>query len=130
VNTRGQLKEPRSTFFAESTQNLNVLSSRYQQPRVDISCDPNDVEDRLRALVVMKRVRIEEFFYDYDKLRKGHVTKNQFASILSQLNFNFTKEEYDALAARYETNDPERFFNYAAFCRHINSAFTTKGIDK
>jgi Ca2+-binding EF-hand superfamily protein len=26
----------------------------------------------------MKRVRIEEFFFDFDKLRRGKVTKNQF----------------------------------------------------
>jgi Ca2+-binding EF-hand superfamily protein len=78
----------------------------------------------------MKRVRIEQFFYDFDKLRKGHVTKNQFSSILSQLNFNFTSEEYDSIAKKYETNDPERFFNYVAFCENINKAFTTRGIDK
>lgn len=58
------------------------------------------------------------------------MTKNQFSSILSQLNFNFTKDEYNQLASKYETNDPERFFNYVAFCESINKAFTTKGIDK
>lgn len=130
VNTRGQLKEIRSSFFDAPTDNIDVLHNRYQQPTVDISCDPNDVEDRLRSAVVMKRVRIEEFFHDYDKLRKGRVTKHQFHSILSQLNFNFTLGEYNALAARYETSDPEKFFNYVDFCASINKAFTTTGIDK
>jgi Ca2+-binding EF-hand superfamily protein len=46
----------------------------------------------------MKRVRIEQFFYDFDKLRKGTVTKSQFSGILSQLNFKLTNEEYEALA--------------------------------
>jgi len=78
----------------------------------------------------MKRVRIEQFFFDFDKLRKGYVTKNQFFSILSQLNFNFTQEEYNNLAAKYETNNPERFFNYVNFVASINKAFTTIGIDK
>jgi len=41
---------------------------------VNIANDPNDVERRLQASVVMKRVRIEEFFRDFDKLRKGKVT--------------------------------------------------------
>lgn len=90
VYTRGQLKPIISPFFDAPTNDLDVLHNRYQQPTVDISCDPNDVEERLRALVVMKRVRIEEFFHDFDKLRKGRVTKTQFQSILSQLNFNFT----------------------------------------
>jgi Ca2+-binding EF-hand superfamily protein len=78
----------------------------------------------------MKRVRIEQFFLDFDKLRKGHVTKNQFSSILSQLNFNLTKDEYIALSEKYETNDPEKFFNYVDFVASINKAFTTTGIDK
>lgn len=42
--------------------------------QVNIANDPNDVEARLQAQVVMKRVRIEEFFRDFDKLRKGKVT--------------------------------------------------------
>jgi len=45
------------------------------QKRVETSNNPNDIEQRLQHHVVMKRVRIEEFFYDFDKLRKGKVTK-------------------------------------------------------
>jgi Ca2+-binding EF-hand superfamily protein len=78
----------------------------------------------------MKRVRIEEFFYDFDKLRKGKVTKKQFESILSMLNFNLTFNEFDALAAKYKTPDPEYMFDYVKFCANINAAFTTYGIQK
>jgi len=78
----------------------------------------------------MKRVRIEEFFFDFDKLRRGKVTKTQFESILSMLNFNFTKEEFGQMADKYKTNDPEFLINYKAFCHSINSAFTTYGIQK
>lgn len=97
---------------------------------MEISNDPLDVEDRIRAIVVMKRVRIEEFFRDFDKLRKGRVTRCQFKSILSSMNFNFNEDEFESLAAKYATDDPEVFFNYAAFCANINKAFTIKGIDK
>jgi hypothetical protein len=53
-----------------------VLQNRFSLPAVNIANDPTDVESRLQALVVMKRVRIEEFFRDFDKLRKGKVTTN------------------------------------------------------
>ena len=72
----------------------------------------------------MKRVRIEEFFRDFDKLRKGKVTIPQFKQVLSILNFNLTEQEFDSLADRYRTSDPEGTFNYFAFCKYINSAFT------
>lgn len=76
----------------------------------------------------MKRVRIEEFFRDFDKLRKGKVTIPQFKSILSMMNYNLTEEEFDSLAEKYRT--PDNMFNYFDFCDTINNAFTKKGIDK
>jgi hypothetical protein len=75
----------------------------------------------------MKRVRIEEFFKDFDKLRKGKVTITQFKTVLSMLNFNLTEEEFDSLAKKYNADG---MFNYAQFTYVINSAFTQKGIDK
>lgn len=130
VYTRGKPAPQQSPFFADATQNLDVVANRFSQPRVDLSCDPNDVEDRIRAAVVMKRIRCEEFFHDFDKLRKGRVTRPQFCSILSQLGFSLTNEELDCLANRYCTEDPERFVNYVNFCASINSAFTRTGIQK
>jgi Ca2+-binding EF-hand superfamily protein len=111
-------------FFTGSTREINVLENRFSQQPVNIANDPSDVEERLRALVVMKRVRIEEFFRDFDKLRKGKVTINQFKSILSMLNFSLTDVEFDSLAQKYKTNDPDNLFNYFDFCANINSAFT------
>ena len=72
-----------SPFFTNTTNDLDVINNRWMHPRVEIGNDPTDIEDRLRHIVVMKRVRIEQFFLDFDKLRKGHVTKSQFSSILS-----------------------------------------------
>ena len=130
VSNLGKHPKQRSMFFNQDTSEVDVINNRFTQPHVDISCDPNDVEDRLKAAVVMKRVRIEEFFRDFDKLRKGRVTRAQFKSILSTLNFTLTNDEFKAIAKKYETADPERFFSYKDFVANINSAFTIKGIDK
>ena len=72
----------------------------------------------------MKRVRIEEFFRDFDKLRKGKVTINQFKSILTMMNFNLNEAEFESLSGKYRTNDPDHMFNYNSFCLTINLAFT------
>ena len=126
----GVRPKQKSTFFKEPTENIDVTENRFMQAHVDISNDPSDVEERIKAMVVMKRVRIEEFFRDFDKLRKGRVTRNQFKSILSSMNFNLTNDEFKALAKKYETADPERFFRYVDFVANINKAFTISGIDK
>ena len=119
-----------STFYKGSTEDLDVLNNRFSQKKVEIGNDPSDTEDRVRARVVMNRIRIEEFFQDYDKLRKGKVTRPQFKSILSAMKFNLTDDEFEALADKYQSNDPERFFMYSEFCKNINRVFTIKGIDK
>lgn len=77
----------------------------------------------------MKRVRINEFFKDFDKLRKGRVSKTQFKAILSTLSFTLTDEEYETLINRYATEDPN-MVNYSAFVDSIDSIFTIKGIEK
>ena len=126
----GQLRDAGSTYFTESTKGLDVINNRFQEKRVETSNNPSDIESRLQHHVVMKRVRIEEFFYDFDKLRKGKVTKFQFASILSMLNFNLTQGEFDSLSLKYKTPDAEFMFDYVQFCANINTAFTTYGIQK
>lgn len=124
------MRDAGSTFYNNSTESLDVINNRFLQKRVEIANNPNDIESRLQHYVVMKRVRIEEFFYDFDKLRKGKVTKNQFQSILSMLNFHLSLQEMESLALKYKTADPEFMFDYVTFCSNINAAFTTYGIQK
>lgn len=127
----GQLRDAGATYFDNTTSGLDVINNRFLQKRVETSNCPEDIERRLQAQVVMKRVRIEEFFMDFDKLRKGRVTKNQFEQVLSMLNFNLTKEEFDSLTNKYRTStDAEYMVNYHIFCNSINAVFTTYGIQK
>lgn len=93
-----------------------------------MQADPDDVLERIKAITVMKRIRITEFFLDFDKLRKGVVTKDQFRRILSLSGFTLTDNEYQSLENRYV--DQNGFINYVQFCDDIDSAFTLKGIDK
>ena len=79
-------------------------------------------------MVVMKRVRVREFFIDFDKLRKGKVTHSQFKAVLSTLGFNLTPEEYNALTCKYAVD--QFMVNYDKFCGSIDLAFTTIGIEK
>ena len=72
----GQLRDAGSTYYKGSTAEVDVITNRFLQQRVEKANNPDDVEERLQAMVVMKRIRIEEFFQDYDKLRKGKVKES------------------------------------------------------
>lgn len=44
-----------------------------------------------------KRVRIREFFLDFDGLRKNIVTGDQFKRIINMLNLTLSEEEYQSI---------------------------------
>lgn len=48
-----------------------------------------DVEKRLQALVAKDRIRIKEFFIDFDKLRKGFVGEAAVSLWLCSLHFSY-----------------------------------------
>ena len=117
-----------TTIDKEDFKDMNVLKQRFLEATINLQASPEDIEEKIKATCVMKRVRITEFFLDFDKLRKGNVTKGQFRRILSMLGFVITDPEYSALETKYETQD--KWVNYASFCKNIDSVFTVKGIDK
>lgn len=124
----GQQRDAGSSFFEGPTLGLDVVSNRFSEQPVNKANDPRSVQERVRALVVMHRLRIEEYFRDFDKLRKGRVTRTQFESVLSALKVSLSKQELDALFAQFATE--EGFFDHAAFCASINAAFTDPSLQK
>jgi len=64
-----------------------------------------EVERKIQAEVVMKKIRIKEFFKDFDGLRKGTVTESQFRRILDMTNIPLNNTEFDNLIIKYKTPD-------------------------
>ena len=42
-----------------------------------------DIEKRIKGEVYQKGIRVKEFFFDYDKLRKGIVTEDKVITMFS-----------------------------------------------
>jgi len=84
-------------------------------------------EEKVQAKVVEKRIRIREWFTDYDPLRKGYATAGQARSILN-LCLTIAQADWEALCKKYCREDG--MFNYAKFCDVIDEAFSVKGLEK
>ena len=50
---------------------------------------------KIQALVTLKRIRIKEFFLDFDTLRKNIVTGDQFKRVMATLGLVLTEDEFD-----------------------------------
>ena len=82
----------------------------------------HDVEKRLQAVVARDRVRIKEFFLDFDKLRKGWVGEAAFRTCVGTLNLRLSEVEVTALLDKYRL--PSGLIDYASFCANVDHVFT------
>ncbi|XP_013383058.1 uncharacterized protein LOC106153608 [Lingula anatina] len=82
-----------------------------------------EIENNIRTIAQTNRVRISEFFLDFDKLRSGYVTETQFFRTLwLNLGVKMTPGEEKLMAAKYDINRNGRL-NYRVFCDNIEKGF-------
>ena len=58
------------------------------------------VIEKIKETVMKKRIRILEFFKDYDKLKSGRITKTNFKRALDLSGMSLTVDEIDLLAKK------------------------------
>eukprot|EP00106_Octopus_bimaculoides_P000016 XP_014767458.1 PREDICTED: uncharacterized protein LOC106867177 [Octopus bimaculoides] len=80
----------------------------------------SEIEKYIQKLCQTKRIRIQQFFQDYDSLRSGYVTETQFFRCLCQtLNITLSKDEENILSEKYDFRR-NKTVNYREFCSTIN----------
>jgi hypothetical protein len=79
-----------------------------------------EVAERLRKIVVNRRINLRQQFYDYDyKPRKCFVTCQQFKQSLARLGLTNKEGDYAILCKRYRCTDMNDM-NYVQFCRDMD----------
>eukprot|EP01135_Chromosphaera_perkinsii_P000285 Nk52_evm54s62 gene=Nk52_evmTU54s62 len=85
--------------------------------------------DKLQATVYTKRIRCEDFFKDFDRLRTGIITRAQFERCLNQIASNLlSAKEIEDICTKYKKSQME--INYRAFIDDLDSIFATKRMEK
>ena len=91
--------------------------------------DIEDIISRIRQECKEKRVRIAEFFRDFDRLRSGDVTIPQARIALNMAKLDFSKSEFDTIIDNYP-GKKSGFLNWKALDDAIESAFTIKNLER
>lgn len=87
------------------------------------------IEHKIRLFVDKNRIRIKDFFVDFDSLRSGNVTQTRFARCLDKGlkgagGIQLDPMEVDKLAQRYLVkDDPDKMVSYRHFVDSINRDF-------
>lgn len=93
-----KLKETLKSDDGSETEEEYKPYGYYGNERAPHAAPFKELVEKIRIWVFKQRIRTNEFFCDNDKLRKGVVTRNQFARGLSMIHPKLTKEEIDAVA--------------------------------
>lgn len=89
----------------------------------------------IKQTVRRDRIRLDEYYRDFDKLRHGNVTTAQFSAGLSTAGFVMSKEEMKLLGDEYACRElldsvGQSFVAWKRFVDDIESVFTTKGLER
>ena len=145
---KGNVDEVNYYDFCEDVDNSNELFSIGRdfnhsfnyfpktQPRItgnDVSkAKPEDVDDvlaRLRQACKEQRIRIAEFFRDFDKLRSGYITEAQFRIGLNMSKITLSNNEFRQLADHFQAPKEGAHIKWREFSDSVDEVFTKKNLE-
>ena len=101
---------------------------------IDIKKDiPDDVEDviaKLRQVCKEQRIRISEFFRDFDKLRSGNITEAQFRIGLNMSKIVLSGKEFRSLADHFQSEKEGAHIRWRDFADTVDEVFTKKNLER
>ena len=83
--------------------------------------------DRIRTHIYLNDCHLEEWFEDFDKLRSGRVSPEQFRRCFEFVKFPLRDEEFSSLAKLFADGDD---INWRKFCNTIVNVFTNPELEK
>lgn len=93
-----------------------------------------DLIQRIQVFIFPRRVRVREFFLDFDPLRSGRCTKPNFKRAITVLGLKLSDEEMDVLAEHFTDYSPQvqkpQVVHYVKFCEMVEEVFVTVGLEK
>eukprot|EP00297_Palpitomonas_bilix_P004846 CAMPEP_0113900364 /NCGR_PEP_ID=MMETSP0780_2-20120614/20628_1 /TAXON_ID=652834 /ORGANISM="Palpitomonas bilix" /LENGTH=674 /DNA_ID=CAMNT_0000892799 /DNA_START=313 /DNA_END=2337 /DNA_ORIENTATION=- /assembly_acc=CAM_ASM_000599 len=89
-----------------------------------------DILDNIKAKMYRDRVRSQEFFRDFDKLRAGVVSVSQFRIALSMSGVRLNETDFATLAGHYANHENPSMINWMKYVDDIESVFVQKGLER
>ena len=102
----------------------------YQTHFLNLDFNIGDIVDKIKNTVKINRIRLNEFFEDFDPLRKGTCTKAKFRTALDMANLHLRAEEFDVLERFFSVPDEDDKVYYKDLVEEVDTVFTTKGLEK
>lgn len=113
--------------FLNDLPSLPNVFSTQSSPTIE------SIENKIRAHIFAKRIRLHDFFVDFDKLRSGYVTLSQFRRCLGQamtlLVSPLREVEFDIILKHYDKKNNGTVL-WREFVDSIDTIFGPKNLER
>ncbi|KAI9346901.1 hypothetical protein BDR26DRAFT_916308 [Obelidium mucronatum] len=92
------------------------------------SSEVSNLLTRIKLKAKTERIRVIDFMADFDHLKHGKITKNEFRRALKVIYVDLTESELETLEALYQNQFDHGMVNYVQFSDAVESVFTFKGL--
>lgn len=123
-------QEPPKFKYTERLKELREVNEKKNLPSNPVLADLEEVLTGIKNKVVKERVSVLEFMRDYDKLRTGRISKENFRRALDLCKFELKESEIALIEDKYKAYGYPNFVEYLVFVDEIESVFTTKHLEK
>ena len=117
--------------FNHSYDYFSVTDPRQVEDQI-IKIEPEDINDllaRIRKEVSEKRIRLQEFFRDFDRLRSGNITVPQLRISMNMAKIHLSKSEFELLTSHY-ASDKVGMMKWRQFWDEVDEVFTKKNLEQ
>jgi Ca2+-binding EF-hand superfamily protein len=102
----------------------------YQTHFTNLNFNIGDIIDKIKNTVKINRIRLNEFFEDFDPLRKGTCSKAKFRTALDMANLHLREDEFVILEQFFSVPDENDKVYYKDLVEEVETVFTIKGLEK
>jgi Ca2+-binding EF-hand superfamily protein len=92
--------------------------------------DLNDLLGRIGRKVKEERIRVSDFLRDFDKLRHGNISKQQFRLALNMAKLPLSESEFTLILNNFECENKPGFIRWKDFTDTIDKVFNQRNLEK
>ncbi|KAJ3311004.1 hypothetical protein HDU76_003229 [Blyttiomyces sp. JEL0837] len=117
------------TYLPESLNAKQTIEPSVDSTSVESIPDVDSIMDRIRYHVATKRIRIAEFFRDFDKLRSYSIPRQEFIRGVNRIGLSLTDAEYECLADKYTDSAKKGCCKWKDFEQTVECVFNDVALE-
>lgn len=124
-------------MFLKDIDAMQDMDKKHEPPQTRFYAEkkPNEITvdtvmKKVQYKVLAERIRMVDIMKDFDPLRSGSISQNQFKSCFTVAKIRLVKEEMEILCNRFRNTNKPDLVMWREFCDEVDKVFTENKLEK